>query len=146
MYVYPISSVFDCHSLTSLQMGSASIPYLLGAEIPNSALREKTQALGSAWNVIWAFVTNFVIPYMISSIHFKVGWVFGGVSLIALVFTFFFLPETKGRALEEMDAIFSVPFNPFRPNVVPLTEEQRRIGRLEGEDDTDSKKGAETCV
>ncbi|KAL1887659.1 hypothetical protein Sste5346_010054 [Sporothrix stenoceras] len=130
----------------SYNMGSASIPYLLGAEIPNSALREKTQALGSAWNVIWAFVTNFVIPYMINSIHFKVGWVFGGVSLVALVFTFFFLPETKGRALEEIDAIFSVPFNPCKPNVVPLTEQQHRIARLEG-DDTDTKSGAEvTCV
>ncbi|CAK7213515.1 hypothetical protein SBRCBS47491_001826 [Sporothrix bragantina] len=128
-------------------MGSASIPYLLGAEIPNSALREKTQSLGSAWNVVWAFVTNFVIPYMINSIHFKVGWVFGGMALLALVFTFCFLPETKGRALEEIDAIFSVSFNPFKPNNVPLTEEQRRIGRLEGEDDMDAKIGAEaTCV
>ncbi|CAK7234118.1 hypothetical protein SCUCBS95973_008826 [Sporothrix curviconia] len=124
-------------------MGSASIPYLLGAEIPNSALREKTQALGSAWNVVWAFVTNFVIPYMINCIHFKVGWVFGSVSLVALVFTFCFLLETKGRALEEIDAIFSVPFKPLHPNAVPLTEEQRRIGRLEGEEDVDAKIGAE---
>ncbi|KAK5446379.1 hypothetical protein LTS15_009718 [Exophiala xenobiotica] len=45
-----------------LQMGNASIPYLLGTELPNSALREKTRALGAAWNVVWAFVTNFTIP------------------------------------------------------------------------------------
>jgi MFS transporter, SP family, sugar:H+ symporter len=76
-------------------MGSASIPYLLGSEIPNSAVREKTQSLGAAWNVIWAFVTNFVLPYMLNSIHFQVGWVFGSISLLALFFTFFFLPETK---------------------------------------------------
>ena len=76
-------------------MGSASIPYLLGTELPNSALREKTQALGAAWNVVWAFVTNFTIPYMIADIHFGVGWVFGSVSVVALLFTFFFLPETK---------------------------------------------------
>ncbi|KAK5279923.1 hypothetical protein LTR40_007096 [Exophiala xenobiotica] len=37
---------------TSYNMGSASIPYLLGTELPNSALREKTQALGAAWNVV----------------------------------------------------------------------------------------------
>jgi hypothetical protein len=35
-----------------VQMGSASIPYLLGTELPNSAPREKTQALGAAWNVV----------------------------------------------------------------------------------------------
>jgi hypothetical protein len=76
-------------------MGGASIPYLLGAEIPNAAVREKTQSLGASWNVIWAFVTNFVIPYIISSIHFQIGWVFGSISIVAFVFTFFLLPETK---------------------------------------------------
>lgn len=76
-------------------MGGASVPYLLGSEIPNAAVREKTQALGTSWNVVWAFVTNYVIPYMIDSIHFNVGWVFGSLSVLALVFTFFFLPETK---------------------------------------------------
>ncbi|KAL1856418.1 hypothetical protein VTK73DRAFT_8293 [Phialemonium thermophilum] len=116
-------------------MSGASVPYLLGSEIPNSALREKTQSLGTSWNVVWAFVTNFVIPYIIADIHFGVGWVFGGISVLALVFTFFFLPETKGRALEEIDAIFEVPFNPFRKTAVPFTDAERRIGAYEGEQD-----------
>ncbi|BCS28345.1 sugar porter family MFS transporter [Aspergillus puulaauensis] len=94
--------------------GGGSIPYLLGAEIPNAAVREKTQSVGTAWNVIWAFVTNFIIPYMLEHIHFDVGWVFGSVSLVALVYTFFFLPETKGRTLEELDAVFAYAYNPFR--------------------------------
>ncbi|KUL90293.1 hypothetical protein ZTR_01918 [Talaromyces verruculosus] len=80
-------------------MSGASIPYLLGAEIPNAALREKTQSLGASWNVIWAFVTNFVIPYIISSIHFQIGWVFGSISIVAFIFTFFLLPETKASFL-----------------------------------------------
>ncbi|KAH8880772.1 putative sugar transporter [Thozetella sp. PMI_491] len=117
----------------SYNMGSASIPYLLGSEIPNSAVREKTQSLGAAWNVIWAFVTNFVLPYMLNSIHFQVGWVFGSISLVAFLFTFFFLPETKGRALEEIDAIFAVPFNPFRPRPVDFRDAEHRVGQLEGE-------------
>jgi MFS transporter, SP family, sugar:H+ symporter len=83
--------------LLLLQMGGASIPYLLGSEIPNSAVREKTQGLGAAWNVVWAFVTNFVIPYMINDIRFAVGWVFGSIAISAFFFTFLFLPETKVR-------------------------------------------------
>ncbi|CAG7916585.1 unnamed protein product [Penicillium olsonii] len=82
--------------------GGASIPYLLGAEIPNSAVREKTQSIGTAWNVIWAFVTNFIIPYLMERIHFGVGWVFGSVSLVALLYTFFFLPETKAEHLRSL--------------------------------------------
>ncbi|KAL4985722.1 general substrate transporter [Aspergillus falconensis] len=94
--------------------GGASIPYLIGAEVPNAAVREKTQSLGAAWNVIWAFVTNFIIPYMMADIHFGVGYVFGSVSVVALMWTFFFLPETKGRTLEELDTVFAVRYNPFR--------------------------------
>ncbi|KAI1459666.1 putative sugar transporter [Annulohypoxylon moriforme] len=116
-------------------MGGASIPYLLGSEIPDAALREKTQSLGTAWNVLWAFVTNYSIPYMINNIHFKVGWVFGSVSALALLFTFFFLPETKGRALEEINAIFEVPYNPFRPANIPYINAERRISQLEEKTD-----------
>lgn len=76
-------------------MGGASIPYLLGSEVPNAALREKTQSLGTSWNVLWGFATNYSIPYIIAKINFQVGWVFGSIALLALVFTIFFLPETK---------------------------------------------------
>ncbi|KAL2839000.1 general substrate transporter [Aspergillus pseudoustus] len=105
--------------------GGASIPYLIGAEVPNAAVREKTQSLGAAWNVVWAFVTNFVIPYMMADIHFGVGWVFGSVSVVALLWTFFFLPETKGRTLEQLDAVFGVPYNPFRRAEVYYTNNER---------------------
>ncbi|KIX07460.1 uncharacterized protein Z518_02113 [Rhinocladiella mackenziei CBS 650.93] len=117
----------------SYNMGGASIPYLLGSEVPNAAVREKTQALGAAWNVVWAFVTNFVIPYMIDDIHFGVGWVFGSISVLAFVFTLFFLPETKGRALEEIDAVFAVAYNPFRAVDVRYSDAELRVGELEGE-------------
>ncbi|OQE20570.1 hypothetical protein PENSTE_c013G02249 [Penicillium steckii] len=108
-----VVAVFMLFSV-SYNMGGASIPYLIGAEVPNAAVREKTQAIGTSWNVLWAFVTNFALPYMINSIHFGVGWVFGSLALLGLLFTFFFLPETKGRSLEDIDAVFSVPFSPFR--------------------------------
>lgn len=94
--------------LTTAQMCGASVPYLLGAEIPTAALREKTQSLGAAWNVVWAFVTNFVIPYMINDIHFAVGWVFGSISILAFVFTYLFLPETK-VSKQSLPTPFSLP-------------------------------------
>ena len=91
------TELFRLHTMLILshQMGSASIPYLLGGEIPNASVREKTQSLGASWNVIWAFVTNYIIPYLIRDLHFGVGWVFGTVSGVAFLFTFFLLPETK---------------------------------------------------
>uniref|UniRef100_A0A8H7N517 Major facilitator superfamily (MFS) profile domain-containing protein n=1 Tax=Bionectria ochroleuca TaxID=29856 RepID=A0A8H7N517_BIOOC len=112
--------------------GGAAIPYLLGTELPNAALREKTQSLGAAWNVIWAFVTNYVIPYMIVNLKFGTGWVFGGISISALVFTFFFLPETKGLALEDIDKIFETRFNPFRRERSALADPEHRVKELTG--------------
>ena len=44
----------------------------------------------------------------------------------------------QGRALEEIDAIFKFPFNPFRSVQVQYTDAERRVGQLEGE------KGRET--
>ncbi|CAH0057906.1 unnamed protein product [Clonostachys solani] len=126
--------------------GGAAIPYLLGTELPNAALREKTQSLGAAWNVLWAFVANYVIPYMIASLKFGTGWVFGGISISALVFTFFFLPETKGLALEDIDKIFETRFNPFRRERSPLADPEHRVRELKGETDIDNKGKAESYI
>ncbi|CAG9990675.1 unnamed protein product [Clonostachys byssicola] len=119
--------------------GGAAIPYLLGTELPNAALREKTQSLGAAWNVVWAFVTNYVIPYMIANLKFGTGWVFGGISISALVFTFFFLPETKGLALEDIDKLFETRFNPFRRERSSLADPEHRVKELTGKSDIDHK-------
>lgn len=89
------------------------MPYLLGAELPNHSLREKTSTIGTTINVVFAFATNFSIPYMMKALSFRVGWIFGGISISALVFTFFFLPETKNLTLEQVDHLFEKPYNPF---------------------------------
>jgi hypothetical protein len=35
---------------------------------------------------------------MLAALSFKVGYIFGGIALSAVVWTFFFLPETKVSA------------------------------------------------
>ena len=53
---------------------------------------------------------NFAIPYMINSdegnLRGKVGFVFGGLGAIGTVWSFFFVPELKGRTLSEIDTLF----------------------------------------
>ena len=34
-------------------------------------------------------------PYMLAALAFKVGYIFGGISVLAVIFYFIFLPETK---------------------------------------------------
>lgn len=68
---------------------------------------------------------------MLAPLSFRVGWIFGGTSLLGAIYYFFFLPETQGRALEEIDAIFEVPFNPFRQNRIYGNAAQARVGEAE---------------
>lgn len=76
-------------------MGAASVPYLIGAEVPNASVREKTDSIGTAWNVLWAFATNFGLPYILADLSFKTGYIFAAISFLAVAYFFFFLPETK---------------------------------------------------
>jgi MFS transporter, SP family, sugar:H+ symporter len=37
----------------------------------------------------------------------KVGFIFGAISLLSLVFTYFCVPECKGKTLEQVDWLFN---------------------------------------
>jgi hypothetical protein len=56
---------------------------------------------------------NFVIarsvPYMITSIGFGTYFVFAAMLTLSIPFVYFFVPETKGLSLEDMDVLFGVP-------------------------------------
>lgn len=83
---------------------------------------------------------------MIEDLKFKTGWVFGGISLSALVFTFFFLPETKGLALEDIDSVFAHPFNPFRRQTKPVLHPERALTTSSTADLPDEKQRMDTCL
>ena len=94
----------------------APISYALASEIPTGALREKTMGLGIAVNVVAAFIVAFCVPYLLDAISVNIGWLFGGIALFTGIYIFFFVPETYGRSLEEMDELFGarIPARRFR--------------------------------
>lgn len=53
---------------------------------------------------------NFAIPYMINpdegNLRGKVGFVFGGLGLMGTIWSFFFIPELKGKTFAQIDMMF----------------------------------------
>jgi SP family general alpha glucoside:H+ symporter-like MFS transporter len=71
-----------------------------------------------------AWLITFCFPYMLNpdagNLQGKVGFVFGGLTLVALLLCFLLLPETKGRTTEEVDLLYekkTKPWNFAKTNV-----------------------------
>ena len=75
------------------------------------------------------FVTSFTLPYLLNppyaALGGKVGFVYGSICFAFVVVTFFFVPELKGRSLEEVDQLFAmdIPLWEFKgTKTVPVEE------------------------
>lgn len=58
--------------------------------------------------MVW--LANFIIGIIVPEMQLKLGWgtylFFGCFCFAASVFSFFFVPETAGKSLEQMEAVF----------------------------------------
>jgi len=84
-------------------------PVIVG-EIGSNRLRTKTVAIGTGAGFLLALIVITTIPYLIGATYAnlgtRVGFVFGGLTVLIMVVTYFYLPETKDRTLEELDEMF----------------------------------------
>ena len=92
------------------QITIGCIAFAILGETSTPSLRAKTVGLATATQSIFGTVMNIVVPYMVNpdkaNLKGKVGFVFGGASLIATVWSFFYVPELKGRTFDEIDYMF----------------------------------------
>jgi hypothetical protein len=55
---------------------------------------------------LFQFVIAYSTPYMIADIQYGTFLFFGTSVVCGLIFSYFFLPETKGVTLEDIDIMF----------------------------------------
>ncbi|KAI0475072.1 general substrate transporter [Xylariaceae sp. FL0804] len=100
----------------------APCSFIVVSEVAAQRLKEKTNLLACVVSVLTTFVTSFTTPYLINSQYAnlggRVGFIYGSINLAMVVAVFLFIPELKGRTLEEVDQLFA------------SGEPLRRFGRL----------------
>ena len=80
--------------------------------------RSRIRAKGLAVAVAAQWIANYLVsasfpildrhPALVESFHHGFAyWVYGGVALVAALFVWLFVPETAGKSLEEMDALWA---------------------------------------
>ena len=108
-------------------LGWNSIQYLIGAEI----FPLRVRSLGTSMIMCFHFVNQYgnskAVPLMILTKYPGLSpngtfWFFSAVTLLGLVFVWFFLPETAGKSLEGMDELFNLPWHSIGRKGAQLTE------------------------
>ncbi|RDX81255.1 putative polyol transporter 3, partial [Mucuna pruriens] len=101
-------------------VGLGPVTWVYGSEIFPLKLRAQGSSIGVAVNRTMNAVVSmsFISVYKAITIGGSF-FMFAGISVLAWVFFYFFLPETKGVPLEDMEMLFS---KNNRKNAVPKTQ------------------------
>ena len=106
-----VSTVLAIGSLmlfvSSFAISLGPIFWLLNAEIYPLSVRSKAAAAGTMTNWFFNFVVSVTFLGLIDLLS-EVGtfWLYGAIGLVTLWFCWKFVPETKGKSLEQVEAIF----------------------------------------
>ncbi|ANB14571.1 hexose transporter HXT6 [Sugiyamaella lignohabitans] len=92
----------------------APCAFVLVSELFPIRTRSKGMSLGLGANWLANFLLSFFTPFITGAIHFYYGFVFAGCNLFAIVFVYFFVHETKGLSLEQIDQLFVSGVMPWR--------------------------------
>jgi hypothetical protein len=83
------------------------LPWIVPAEITPLHLRHVGGAIGPGSEWLWTLVIVLMTPSAIANTGWKIYILFIIMSVLGFPFTYFFLPETKGKTLEEIDYLFA---------------------------------------
>lgn len=115
------SLFFDFMTLTFFPIGLFLLPLFYSAEIAPLRIRAKVTAMASASNWLFNFCLAEVTPVGFQSLGWQYYLVYGSISAFAVVVFYLFCPETKNRALEDIEEFFLRAKNIFDPPSVART-------------------------
>lgn len=112
------------------QLTVGTVCYSLVAEVSTRRLQIKTVAFGRVCYAIVAIITNVLTPRMLNPTAWDwgnyAGFFWAGSCFLSIVYTFFRVPEPRGRTFAELDLLFErkVPARKFAKTQVDVFEER----------------------
>lgn len=120
--------------------------YSLVAEIPSTRLKAKAIVLARNFYNIAGIINNVITPRMINPTAWnwgaKAGFFWAGLCFMCLAWTYFRLPEPKGRTYGELDVLFErkIPARKFKHTKVDIFHSDRlAVTKSTGSDKREDK-------
>ncbi|CAB4061551.1 SLC2A8 [Lepeophtheirus salmonis] len=99
-------------------MGYGPIPWLLMSEIFAPEIKGFGSAIASGSNWGMGFLVTLTFPILSDLVgQYMVFFIYGSIMIILLILSIAFVPETKGKTLDEIHRL-------FKPNEVPQNDEE----------------------
>jgi hypothetical protein len=86
--------------------GANGLPWIISSEIFPSSLRSISGPFAAMSVWLWTYVVTKALPSMYASMGYGVYIFFASALICASVYAFFFIPETKGLRIDQMDQLF----------------------------------------
>jgi len=109
---------FVCFYIAFFATSWGPVAWVVTGEIFPLAIRAKGMSLSVASNWLWNFAIGYSTPYLVdktttgpqgvkaANLGVKVFFIWGSTCLGCLIFAIFFIPETKGLSLEQIDLLY----------------------------------------
>ncbi|KAJ4308126.1 hexose transporter hxt5 [Neodidymelliopsis sp. IMI 364377] len=106
--------VFACLFIAAFASTWGPIVWAVVGEIYPTRYRAKCMALATASNWVWNFLLSFFTPYITGSIDYQYGYIFAACCFLGAAVVYFFVCESHGRSLEEIDTMYILGVKPWK--------------------------------
>merc|ERR1712080_62817 len=98
-------------------IGFGPIPWLMMSELFSPEVRSLASSISTTFNWTLAFIVTKFFSILVTEVT-EAGafWVFGGFTVTTFIFCFLFVPETKGKSLDDIQQMFRDP-RPYFLNI-----------------------------
>lgn len=92
--------------IVAFSLGMGAIPWIVMSEIFPANVKGLAGSLATLANWFAAWSVTMVFNFMLQWSSAGSFWIFAGECALTVVFVALFVPETRGRTLEEIEASF----------------------------------------